>query len=27
VVRDNMICIKRGYGEMKEIPQAVIGAQ
>ncbi len=25
VVQDNMTCIKRGYGEMKEIPQDVIG--
>ena len=24
VVQDNMNCIKRGYGEMKEIPAAVI---
>jgi pyruvate-ferredoxin/flavodoxin oxidoreductase len=27
VVQDNMTCIKRGYGEMKEIPQEVIYAQ
>jgi pyruvate-ferredoxin/flavodoxin oxidoreductase len=27
VVADNMTCIKRGYGEMKEIPQEVIFAQ
>jgi pyruvate-ferredoxin/flavodoxin oxidoreductase len=26
VVQDNMTCIKRGYGEMKEIPASVIGA-
>lgn len=26
VVQDNMTCIKRGYGEMKEIPPAVMGA-
>ena len=26
VVKDNMTCIKRGYGEMKEIPQDVINA-
>ena len=26
VVADNMTCIKRGYGEMKEIPQDVIYA-
>jgi pyruvate-ferredoxin/flavodoxin oxidoreductase len=26
VVQDNMNCIKRGYGEMKEIPAAVINA-
>jgi pyruvate-ferredoxin/flavodoxin oxidoreductase len=26
VVKDNMTCIKRGYGEMKEIPAAVINA-
>jgi pyruvate-ferredoxin/flavodoxin oxidoreductase len=26
VVQDNMTCIKRGYGEMKEIPAAVINA-
>ena len=26
VVQDNMTCIKRGYGEMKEIPQEVIAA-
>jgi pyruvate-ferredoxin/flavodoxin oxidoreductase len=24
VVRENMHCVKRGYGEMKEIPPAVI---
>jgi pyruvate-ferredoxin/flavodoxin oxidoreductase len=24
VVQDNMVCIKRGYGEMKEIPASVI---
>jgi len=24
-VQENMHCIKRGYGEMKEIPLAVIG--
>ncbi len=27
VVQDNMVCIKRGYGEMKEIPAAVIQKQ
>jgi pyruvate-ferredoxin/flavodoxin oxidoreductase len=27
VVQDNMTCIKRGYGEMKEIPQEVIAAK
>ena len=27
VVQDNMTCIKRGYGEMKEIPQEVMAAQ
>ena len=27
VVQDNLHCVKRGYGEMKEIPQDVIGAQ
>jgi pyruvate-ferredoxin/flavodoxin oxidoreductase len=26
VVQDNMTCIKRGYGEMKEIPAAVISS-
>jgi pyruvate-ferredoxin/flavodoxin oxidoreductase len=26
VVQDNMNCIKRGYGEMKEIPASVINA-
>jgi pyruvate-ferredoxin/flavodoxin oxidoreductase len=26
VVQDNMRCIKRGYGEMKEIPESVINA-
>jgi pyruvate-ferredoxin/flavodoxin oxidoreductase len=26
VVQDNMTCIKRGYGEMKEIPQEIINA-
>ena len=26
VVKDNLICVKRGYTEMKEIPAAVIGA-
>jgi pyruvate-ferredoxin/flavodoxin oxidoreductase len=26
VVQDNMTCIKRGYGEMKEIPAAVINS-
>jgi pyruvate-ferredoxin/flavodoxin oxidoreductase len=26
VVQDNMVCIKRGYGEMQEIPAAVINA-
>jgi pyruvate-ferredoxin/flavodoxin oxidoreductase len=26
VVKDNMTCIKRGYGEMKEIPQAMMSA-
>src|SRR5204863_2127809 len=26
VVKDNMTCIKRGYGEMKEIPQDVMGS-
>jgi hypothetical protein len=25
-VQDNMTCIKRGYGEMKEIPASVINA-
>jgi pyruvate-ferredoxin/flavodoxin oxidoreductase len=27
VVQDNMTCIKRGYGEMREIPQDIIHAQ
>jgi pyruvate-ferredoxin/flavodoxin oxidoreductase len=26
VVQDNLNCVKRGYSEMKEIPQAVIGS-
>ena len=26
VVQDNMTCIKRGYSEMKEIPQSVVQA-
>ena len=26
VVQDNMTCIKRGYGEMKEIPAGLMGA-
>jgi pyruvate-ferredoxin/flavodoxin oxidoreductase len=26
VVKDNMTCIKRGYGEMKEIPQDVMAS-
>ena len=26
VVQDNMTCIKRGYGEMREIPPAVMGS-
>jgi pyruvate-ferredoxin/flavodoxin oxidoreductase len=26
VVQDNMTCIKRGYGEMREIPPAVMNA-
>jgi len=26
VVQDNMTCIKRGYGEMKEIPPAVMAS-
>jgi pyruvate-ferredoxin/flavodoxin oxidoreductase len=26
VVKDNLTCVKRGYGEMKEIPPGVIGA-
>ena len=24
VVQDNLTCVKRGYGEMKEIPQELI---
>jgi pyruvate-ferredoxin/flavodoxin oxidoreductase len=26
VVQDNLNCVKRGYNDMKEIPQAVIGS-
>src|SRR5262249_43453784 len=25
VVKDNLTCVRRGYGEMKEIPPALIG--
>ncbi|HVK15419.1 MAG TPA: 2-oxoacid:acceptor oxidoreductase family protein [Fimbriiglobus sp.] len=27
VVQENMHCVKRGYGEMKEIPQGIVNAQ
>ena len=25
VVQDNLNCVKRGYGEMKEIPREIMG--
>jgi len=26
VVQDNLTCVRRGYSDMKEIPQALIGS-